>query len=101
MRRAWVAVVVAGCLALVGCADIRVHRDSSPALRTEPAVSTTRSIALGAKTLGDPTDLSYRCPSGWASVRSRKTFTQALLTVLTLNLYSPWTVETECRKSAS
>ena len=97
--RALAGVVV--LLFFQGCAQVQINRTSaSNPPRAEVVSVTKRSIVFGFHTLGGPINVAYYCPNGWTRITNRKTFSQGLLTVLTANLYSPWTVEMECQQGS-
>lgn len=98
MRKA-LLLSLAFVFALGGCAQIRVHRASETAKLSEKKEETFRTAAFGLRNLSYPVDLRYQCgKEDWEVVTTEKTFSQALLSVVTLNLYSPWTIGVECRK---
>ena len=90
--------VVFSVIILSGCSEIRVHRT----FEIQPAgvahVEQYKFVALGFKSITEPVHLNERCPEGWEDLAVKKTPLQSLLTVVSLNLYSPWTVEYSCKK---
>ncbi len=119
MRMACAALLLLGAAGLGSCARIAVHYESREALQRRGGVIATRvtpeesapiitegrrlparshTVALfGLKAFSDPVDLTDECPEGWGEFTTYTTGLQALLHVVTLNLYSPWTVQPACR----
>lgn len=109
------------CAASAGCARIAVHYESEDGLKRRAAEIPTRiqpeqakaivtpgkplpsrtftTGIFGVKSFSAPVDISSECPDGWGQFTTRVTGLQALFHVITLNLYSPWTVDTACRAS--
>ena len=50
---------------------------------------------------GRDVDLNATCPAGVAEVRSKFSFVDGLLAVLTLDLYAPRSVEVECGRQTT
>lgn len=109
------------CAASAGCARIAVHYESEDGLKrraaeiptraqpeqAKPVVTPGRRLAsrtfttgiFGVKSFSAPVDISADCPDGWGEFTTRVSGLQAFFHVITLNLYSPWTVDTACRAS--
>jgi hypothetical protein len=80
-----------------GCARIRLHRDSAPPSERALEDTTYSTAIFGLKSFSDPVNLTERCPQGWSMIGTEARAFQGVLRVLTLNLYSPWTVKVSCR----
>lgn len=95
-KRSWVVVAIAA--ALSACAEIRVHRGGDlRATMGEREVQTFKEVGFGLKALSAPLNLSEKCPGGWQEWNTRKSALQSALSVVTLGIYTPWTVELACR----
>ena len=80
-----------------GCAHVRIHRTSLPSPSIGAAKQSTYKIAfLGLKSFTDPIDLSKDCESSWETLDTRVTFLQGVLRVVTVDMYSPFSVEVAC-----
>jgi len=55
-------------------------------------------LVFGLAELSGPYDLSRLCPRGWAEIHTETPFLQGLVTVLTLNVYTPQSVTIRCRE---
>lgn len=97
VKHAWLAILISGA-ALPGCAEIRVHRgvNVSDAMG-ERAEQSHSEAGFGLKALSEPVILTEKCPGGWQEWTTRKTALQSALSVVTLGIYTPWTVEWVCR----
>ena len=91
----WAGVTTLG-LSLSGCAHINIHRVSTHPPETQGAPTTYPNYLLGFLERTNPIDLKSVCSGNWEEADSYVTRTQALFRVVTLNLYSPWTVSVNC-----
>ena len=88
--------VVALCL-LPGCHSTVVRSGLPPGEVPESArEQQTESLGLGILQGDMPTDLISHCPQGWSEIRTETTFTNGLLQVLTLGVYTPQTFSIVC-----
>ena len=55
-------------------------------------------LVFGLAELSGPYDLGRLCPRGWAEIHTETPFVQGLVTVLTLNVYTPQSVTIRCRE---
>jgi len=55
-------------------------------------------LVFGLAELSGPYDLSRICPRGWAEIHTETPFVQGVVTVLTLNGYTPQSVTIRCRE---
>jgi hypothetical protein len=55
-------------------------------------------LVFGLTELSGPYDLSRLCPRGWAEIHTETPLLQGLVTVLTLNIYTPQSVTIRCRE---
>jgi hypothetical protein len=85
-------------LALSSCARIEVRQGEHPSERVMKVSSTT--VAFGLIRIHRPEVLESLCPGNWASVSTYKDPIQSLLTLATVSLYSPTTIEMRCRVPA-
>jgi hypothetical protein len=98
MRR--VFVVVIACTALLGgCAEIRVRQAPVHESVLQKVTINQKFLLFGAVRLNPPIRLDEACPQGWESFKTWTTTGQALLRVVTLNLYSSWKTEVSCSES--
>jgi Bor protein len=81
-----------------GCARTVIHRTSAePASGVTEASKVSQGTALwGFLQLAPAVNLSAQCPNGWQVVTTEVNAIQAVLRVVTLNLYAPWTVSVSC-----
>lgn len=80
-----------------GCGTIRVYQ--SEAAENAPGGVFVEKYSMTVWGLNDgspPVNLSQRCKHGWVRLSSWVSTSQALLRVVTLNFYSPWTIEVVC-----
>ena len=91
--------------ALTACATVHVHRISDPPLflkdkargeTRELPETTYKNYLFGLESFTDPVVLGAVCPYRWETVTMEVTAWQGILRVITLNLYSPWTVRVTC-----
>lgn len=95
MRKPCAAMLLA--LLVSSCASVRVYDDKTSADPAQaPKVSTYKTVLLGWKRLDPPIVLENECPQGWREIHTYKDWKQTLLTLVTLNIYGPWTVELTC-----
>ena len=105
MVRALIAAAAASVALASGCATIHVHRVSDPPMflkdkRKRPERNagewTYKNYLLGVESFSDPILLDRVCPYRWETVTTEVSAWQGILRVMTLNLYSPWTVRVSC-----
>lgn len=91
--RSRITIALLGLSALVGCMK-HSYATGAPG---GGAVHTERATFYVAGLIGDNTiDLAQLCPGGVARVQNRLEFKDACLTLCTLTLFAPVTVEVEC-----
>lgn len=91
------AVTLAFAIATTGCWATTV-RSGKPAGTTPPAWLDRwhSGMLFGAIELSGPYDLNAICPHGWSEVRTRMGALNAVLTVLTFDIYSTQRVTVVC-----
>jgi hypothetical protein len=96
--RCGVAVkAVALALALSGCWATTIHSGKPPGVSPPDWHDRWHSgMLFGSVELSGPYDLNAICPHGWSEVRTRMTALNALLTVLTFDIYSTQTISVVC-----
>ena len=79
-----------------GCASQTIYRTSTNPALEKTTVEIYRTVVLGLEPMTPAINLGHRCANGWQSVTTEVTVLQATLRVITLNLFSPWTVTISC-----
>lgn len=85
-------------LSLVGCASQSVYIQG--ALTGPPDIEETQTfwlLGIGQETTIDATPVCGAKRGSVTSVRVRQTFTNVLLTAITLGIYAPRTVQVSCK----
>lgn len=96
MRR-WAVLVLALSMAeMAGCARIRVHRSSNDSVLPEKKMVLYRFSAFGLVSLDSPVTLKDECKDRWQTLSTEVRGLNGVWTALSLNLYSPWTIEVGC-----
>ena len=86
-------------IALAGCSTIHLHNSKSGGGRT--AEEWHHDGILGLVEFSDPVDLSNRCPGGWNTVTTQRTFVQGLVGTITFGLYDPWNAKYTCAEGST
>lgn len=93
----WRAVLLAVCVsALAGCHTLRIRVSDAPSVST-PIVDRKTFWLFGCFPKWD-VDVSAICPDGVGWIEERTTFTDGLLTLVTLEIYTPRTTSYYCRQ---
>lgn len=83
---------------LAGCAQVEVRQGAQRESDVKPIRATYHQILWGFVSISSPMEWKTTCPHGWSATQVEASPVQIVLRILTLNLYSPWTVSTYCEK---
>ena len=92
------ALVIAALLALAGCWRTTIRNGGTPVGQTpiDYDYKWHNGVIYGIAELSGPYDLSKVCPQGWSEIHTETDFLAGLVTVVTLNIYTPQRVTVRC-----
>jgi Bor protein len=84
-------------IAMTGCWATTVHSGKAPGAIPDGWNDRWHSgLLFGSVELSGPYDLNAICPRGWSEVRTRMSALNAILTVITFDIYSTQTITVVC-----
>lgn len=91
------ATALALATVLAGCSTVTIHPKDSPKFSSAPTYEDSRPFYLGGLVGEERVDVKEVCANqDVKQMQSQQTFTDGLLTVVTLGIYAPHTVKVWC-----
>jgi hypothetical protein len=95
------ASVVVAALSATGCYSTTIHSGSAAA----PAAAKYdgkwhHNLAWGMAELSGPYELEQVCPKGWASVTTKTSFANGIVSWVTYGVYEPQTITIRCAQAS-
>lgn len=96
MKMKTAAMTLGLVLAATGCATHKVQYKNPSTPSGGPTQSAKQSFFLWGMVGGTEVDLQKTCPTGISQIESEFSVGDRFLTILTIGLYSPMTVNVQC-----